>query len=168
MHRNYEFDVAGRNVYMLLLRDDFFELSMANSTIIPLQGTVLLHTQLELVVPTTVAGTLYGIALTLFYLYVDSLVPQLRNGDRKRQTKFMLGYSVVIMLCGLYSLVFNAWVIQDGYINHADFRGGPFSYIASTFNTPVIIVGLVCQLVIDVLTSAIQVHSYFPLVLQAG
>jgi hypothetical protein len=78
---------------------------MDNSTTTPLQGDLLLMNQLELVAPTTVAGTLYGIAFTLFCLYVHSLIPQLRNIDRKRHAKFMLGYSTVIMLCGLYNLV---------------------------------------------------------------
>ncbi|XP_006455511.1 hypothetical protein AGABI2DRAFT_121428 [Agaricus bisporus var. bisporus H97] len=123
-----------------------------------LQGPLLLITQLELVTPTTVAGTLYGIAFTLFCLYVHSLVPRLRDDDRKKQAKFMLGYTIVIMLCGLYNLVSNAWITQDAYIMHGDYPGGPYVYIASTFHTrPASAVSLTCQLAIDTLTSAIQI-----------
>jgi hypothetical protein len=134
---------------------------MDNSTATPLQGRILLGTQLELVTTTTVAGTLYGIAFTLFCLYIHSLTPQLRDGDRKRQAKFMLVYSTVIMFCGLVNLVTNTWITQDGYIKHADNFGGPFYYISSNFRTPVIIVSFTCQMAIDVLTSAIQVRSHF-------
>ncbi|XP_006455141.1 hypothetical protein AGABI2DRAFT_180326 [Agaricus bisporus var. bisporus H97] len=112
---------------------------MDNSTT-TIQESLLLGTQLELVVPTTVAGTLYGIAFTIFCCYVHSLVPHLQAGDRKRQAKFMLGYSSIIMLCGLYSLISNAWVTQDTYIMHANYPG------TSGFSS---------QLVVDILTLAI-------------
>jgi hypothetical protein len=134
---------------------------MGNSTVIPLQGEELLANQLELVVPTTVAGTLYGIAFTLFCLYVHKLAPRLRDGGRKRQAKFMLGFSTVIMLSGLYNLVSNAWVTQDAYIKHSSYPKGPWSFIASSDRTPVTVVAFTCQLAIDALTSAIQVCSYF-------
>jgi hypothetical protein len=135
---------------------------MDNSTATPLQGTVLLANQLELVTPTTVAGTLYGIAFTLFCLYVHSLAPQLwDNGDRKTQAKFMLGYSTVIMLCGLYFLVSNAWAIQNAYIKHPDTPGGPILYTESTIHTPMMVILFTSDIVIDVLTLAIQVCIYF-------
>jgi uncharacterized membrane protein YozB (DUF420 family) len=140
-----------------------FEFSMGNGTATPLlQGEVLLVNQLDLVTTTTVAGTLYGIAFTLFCLYVNSLALQLRDGDRKRHAKFMLAYSTVIMLCGLYYLVSNAWVTQDANIKHSSHLGGPETYIASTIHSnPVIAVGFACEMVINTLTSAIQVHIYF-------
>ncbi|EKM74626.1 hypothetical protein AGABI1DRAFT_95488 [Agaricus bisporus var. burnettii JB137-S8] len=129
---------------------------MANNTP-ALQGPLLLGTQLELVAPTTMAGTLYGIAFTLFCLYVHSLVPRLQDEDRKKQAQFMLGYTSIIMLCGLCNLVTNAWITQDGYIKHVDYPGGPYAYIASTFHTrPASAVAFTCQLAIDTLTSAIQ------------
>jgi hypothetical protein len=132
---------------------------MNDSTTTTLPGEVFLQNQLELVTATTVAGTLYGIVFTLFCLYVHSLAPQLRVKDRKRQAKFMIGYSTVIMLCGLYYLVSNAWVMQDAYIKHSNYPGGPLSYIGSIFvHNPVITIGLACQVVVDVLTSAIQVR----------
>jgi hypothetical protein len=136
---------------------------MNNSTTPPLTGDLLLFTQLELVTPTTVAAALYGIAFTLFCLYVHALAPRLRNGDRTKQARFMLAYSSVIMLCGLYFLVSNAWVTQDAYIKHSNYPGGPYAYIASTFQgtTAVIPIGLVCQTAIDVMTSAIQVRGRF-------
>jgi hypothetical protein len=136
---------------------------MGNSTTPPLTGDLLLATQLELVTPTTVAAALYGIAFTLFCLYVHALAPRLRNGDRTKQARFMLTYSSVIMLCGLYFLVSNAWVTQDAYIKHSDYPGGPFVYLVSTFNgtTAVIPIGFVCQTSIDVMTSAIQVRGQF-------
>jgi amino acid transporter len=139
-----------------------FELSMSNSTATPLPGVLLLANQLELVSTTTVAGTFYGIAFTLFCLYVHSLAPRLRDEDRKRQAKFMLVYSAVIMLCGLYNLVSNAWVTQNAYIKHADYLGGPILYIESTFRSDRgIAVGFACQVAVDILTSAIQVHRCF-------
>jgi hypothetical protein len=135
---------------------------MGNSTEIPLQGEILLFNQLELVTATTVAGTLYGIAFSLFCLYVHSLVAQFSNGDRKRQAKFMLGYTTVIMLCGMYNLVSNAFVTQDAYVKHSNYPGGPFFYTESTYHTnPQIIVGLAFQLTVDIMTLAIQVRSYF-------
>jgi hypothetical protein len=134
---------------------------MDNSTATPLQGELLLVNQLELVTPTTVAGTLYGIAFTLFCLYVHSLAPQLSDGVRKKQARFMLGYSTVIMLCGLYVLVANAWATQNAYIKHPDTPGGPFLYIASTTHAPVMVAVIPNQTVIDVLTSTIQACIYF-------
>jgi hypothetical protein len=136
---------------------------MNSSITPPLTGDLLLVTQLELVTPTTVAGTLYGIAFTLFCLYVHALAPRLRNGDRTKQARFMLAYSTVIMLCGLYYLVSNAWVTQDAYIKHSDYPGGPYAYVESTFQgtTAVIPIGLACQTAIDVMTSAIQVRGPF-------
>lgn len=120
---------------------------------------LLLNTQLELVSPTAVAGTFYGIAFTLFCLYVHSLAPLLRDKDRQGRAKFMLVYSTVIILCGLYVLVSNAWIIQDAYIKHRDYPGGPYIYIVSTYHAqPAIIACLTFDLAIDVLTSAIQVR----------
>ncbi|EKM75188.1 hypothetical protein AGABI1DRAFT_132439 [Agaricus bisporus var. burnettii JB137-S8] len=129
----------------------------ANSTT-PLQGSLLLSTQFELVSSTTAAGTLYGIAFSLYCLYLHASLPQLRGLDRRRRTQFMITYSTIIMLCGLYYLVSNAWVVQDAYIKHANFPGGPVLYVSSTFLTqPVIAVGLVCVSVVDISTAAIQI-----------
>ncbi|EKM75863.1 hypothetical protein AGABI1DRAFT_131770 [Agaricus bisporus var. burnettii JB137-S8] len=130
---------------------------MDNTATPILEGELLLGTQLELVTPTTVAGTFYGIAFTLFCLYVDSLASQFRDEDRKRRAKFMLGYSSIIMLCGLYSLVSNAWITQDAYIKHGNYPGGPYFYVLATFHAPVMIAAFTCQIVIDILTSAIQI-----------
>ncbi|KAF7762013.1 hypothetical protein Agabi119p4_10005 [Agaricus bisporus var. burnettii] len=124
----------------------------------PLQGILLLLNQLELVSGTTVAGTFYGIAFSLYCLYLHASIPRLREHDRRRQTQFMMTFSSMIMLCGLYYLVSNAWVIQDAYIKHANFPGGPFIYETTTYNTqPVIAVGLVCVSIIDISTAAIQI-----------
>ncbi|XP_006456367.1 hypothetical protein AGABI2DRAFT_122271 [Agaricus bisporus var. bisporus H97] len=110
----------------------------------PLQGALLLTTQLELVSTTTAAGTLYGIAFSLYCLYLHASLPQLRDHDRRRTTQFMIIYSSIIMLCGLYFLILNAWVIQDAYIKHANFPKGPYAYEESTYVTqPAIAVGLV-------------------------
>jgi hypothetical protein len=137
---------------------------MENSTVTPLQSDDLLTTQLELIIPTTVAGTLYGILFTLFCLYAHAMAPRLRDGDTKRQAKFMLMYSMVIMLCGMYLLVANTWATQDAYIKHANYPGGPFVYLNLTFSTPTIAVALACEFVIDILTSAIQVRIYYNLI----
>ncbi|KAF7760990.1 hypothetical protein Agabi119p4_10399 [Agaricus bisporus var. burnettii] len=123
-----------------------------------LTGNLLLVTQLELVSTTTAAGTLYGIAFLLYCLYLHALLPQLRDNDRRRKTQFMITYSSIIMLCGFYFLLLNAWVIQDAYIKHADFPEGPYGYEGSTYVTqPAIAVGLVCEFVIDILTASIQI-----------
>ncbi|KAF7760976.1 hypothetical protein Agabi119p4_10385 [Agaricus bisporus var. burnettii] len=128
----------------------------ANST--PLQGLLLLLTQLELVSAMTVAGTLYGIAFSLYCLYLHASLPQLRDHDRRRQTQFMITNSTIIMLCGLYYLISNAWVVQDAYIKHASFPGGPIVYeYYSAITQPTIKVGIVCQLVVDISTGAIQI-----------
>jgi hypothetical protein len=131
---------------------------MDNSTITPLQGNLLIYTQLELVSTTTVASTLYGIAFTLFCLYVHALGSRLRDEDRKTQAKFMLSYSSVIMLCGLFTLVVNAWLAQDAYIKHGNYPGGPYAYEQSQYHKPLVMTEVVCQVAIDVLTSAIQVQ----------
>jgi hypothetical protein len=142
---------------------------MDNSTAIPLQGAALLLNQFELVGPTTVAGTLYGIAFTLFCLYVRSLVPRFRDEDRKRQARFMLAYSTVIMLCGLYNLVLNTWITQEAYIKHADYPGGPYFYIRTTYHSaPAVTAGLACQAAVDTLTAAILVHSHFSPIYPTG
>ncbi|KAF7760981.1 hypothetical protein Agabi119p4_10390 [Agaricus bisporus var. burnettii] len=62
------------------------------------------------------------------------------------------------MLCGLYFLVSNAWVIQDAYTKHHNFPGGPLLYENSTFRTqPAIAVGLVSVTIVDITTAAIQI-----------
>lgn len=156
--------VVFRKVYIVPLRGQQFSThpsskhSMDNSTATQLQGDVLLLTQIEFVTPTTVAGTLYGIAFTLFCLYVHSLAPQLRDEERKRQAIFMLVYSSIIMLCGLYDLVTNAWFTQEYYLKHYDYPQGPYIYGTTTLHTPLTISSFTCQVAIDALTSAIQVQ----------
>jgi hypothetical protein len=116
-----------------------------------------------------VAGTLYGIAFTLFCLYVHSLAPRLQDEDRKRQAKFMLVYSSVIIFCGLYNLVVNAWLAQDAYIKHSDHPGGPFIYEDTIRHMPLVITVFASQLAVDTLTSAIQVQFvFFQAILKAG
>ncbi|XP_006456362.1 hypothetical protein AGABI2DRAFT_122267 [Agaricus bisporus var. bisporus H97] len=128
----------------------------------PLQGALLLATQLELVSGTTAGGTLYGIAFSLYCLYLHASLPQLRDHDRRRQTQFMMTFSTIIMSCGLYYLISNAWVIQDAYIKHANFPGGPLVYESSTYLTqPAIALGLVCVAVVDASTTAIQIRTIF-------
>jgi hypothetical protein len=74
----------------------------------------------------------------------------------------MLGYSTVITFCGMGNLVLNTWITQNAYIKHSGLPGGPLLYIASNYNTPAVAVALACQLVVDILTSAVQVHIYLP------
>jgi hypothetical protein len=134
---------------------------MDNSTAAPpLQGDLLLLNQLELVSPTTVSGTLYGISFTLFCLYVHSLAPRLQDKERKLQAMFMLGFSSVIMLCGLFDLVSNTWVTQNTYIKHGNYPGGPYSYESTLFHTPLVIALFTCQAAVNVFTSAIQVRVF--------
>ncbi|XP_006464138.1 hypothetical protein AGABI2DRAFT_120914 [Agaricus bisporus var. bisporus H97] len=125
----------------------------------PLQGGSLLATQLELVSTTTTGGTLYGIAFCLYCLYLHASLPRLREHDRRRQAQFMMSYSSIIMLCGLCNLILNTWINQDAYIKHANFPGGPLAYQKTTYLTQPagIAVVLVCVLVIDILTAAIQI-----------
>ncbi|KAF7776620.1 hypothetical protein Agabi119p4_5013 [Agaricus bisporus var. burnettii] len=130
-----------------------------NGTSIPLEGKLLLATQFELVCSTAVAGCFYGIAFVLFCQYVYSLIPQIRGGDRKRQAKFMLVYTIIMMLCGLYFFIANIVTIQDAYIKHANYPGGPYLYEQSALfhGQPVLGVGLACQAMVNMLTSAIQI-----------
>ncbi|XP_006457469.1 hypothetical protein AGABI2DRAFT_181669 [Agaricus bisporus var. bisporus H97] len=122
------------------------------------EDELVLANELELVSPTTVAGTLYGIAFTLFCLYVHSLAPHYQDQDRKGRAKFMLGYSSIIMLFGLYIVVANTWYIQDAYIKHGDYPGGPYAYALSAIHTqPAIFTSFICQFSIEIMTSAIQV-----------
>jgi hypothetical protein len=137
---------------------------MDNSTVTPLEGELLIINQLDLLSSTTVAGALYGLAFALFCLYVHAIGRQLREGERTRQAKFMLAYSIVVMICGTYYLVASAWVAQDAYIKHSDYPDSPYSYVISTYPTsPVIWLALACQQTVDALTSAIQVcRRFFP------
>lgn len=126
------------------------------------ENELVLANELELVSPTTVAGTLYGIAFTLFCLYVHSLAPHYQDQDRKGRAKFMLGYSSIIMVFGLYIVVTNTWYIQDAYIKHGDFPGGPYAYALSAIHTqPAIFTSFICQFSIEIMTSAIQVRFVF-------
>lgn len=124
----------------------------------PLQGILLLVTEFDLISTTTAGGVLYGIGFALYYLYVQSLLPQLQDPDKKRQLKFMLAYTSVIMLCGLVYLGIGIWQDQDAYIRHRNFPGGPFLYEQGPLHTqPLIAVGFVAEDIIHILTSAMQV-----------
>jgi hypothetical protein len=137
------------------------KLSMDWDSGIP-HGKLLLITQLEVITPTTIAGTFYGISFAIFCLYIHSMVPRLQKNGCQRRATFMLCYSAIIMICGLYIIVSNAWVTQDAFVKHNDYPGGPWAYVESTLNTqPVIAASLGCQFGIDTLTSMIQVHSCF-------
>ncbi|XP_006455470.1 hypothetical protein AGABI2DRAFT_121394 [Agaricus bisporus var. bisporus H97] len=117
------------------------QLSMDNGTT-TLEGPLLLQTQFELVSPTTAAGTLYGIAFTLYCLYVQShslldFVMQIENDKQDS------------------CLVANAWVAQDAYIKHGDHPGGAYAYISSSLT-----VGFGCQTTIDNCLSPRAVPSF--------
>jgi hypothetical protein len=128
---------------------------------------LLLATQIHLISSTTVSGALFGFAFAIFCLYVYSIVPRLQDGGRKRQSQVMLGYSSVIMLSGLCFLVSNTWVIQDAYIEHSDYPGGPLLYISLNNRAPyATTISFSCQTAVDLLTSAIQVcRQLYPYIL---
>jgi hypothetical protein len=121
-----------------------------------LQGDLLLITQLELIGSTSVAGTLYGIAFALYLLYVYSSLPQLRSHDRKTQTIVMISATTGGMLLGLVNLVMNVWIIQDSFIKHYNFPGGPVAYESTILRVPGIICH-VCNWLIILIFDAIQV-----------
>lgn len=130
----------------------------------PLQGPLLLVTELELISSTTIAGVFYGIAIILYCLYIQSSLSQLQKLDRRRQTKFMLVYTTIVMLCGLVSLGTNGWIIQNAYIKHSNFPGGPYRYTNDVDTTqPIGIICLSSLMMVDILSLAIQVciFSFF-------
>jgi hypothetical protein len=70
----------------------------------------------------------------------------------------MLAHSTIVMLCGLSSLIANGWITQDAYIKHGDYTGGPHRYTFSACHThPMVTISNICQMLVDILTSAIQV-----------
>jgi hypothetical protein len=121
-----------------------------------LQGDLLLITQLELIGSTSVAGTLYGIAFALYLLYVYSSLPQLRSHDRKTQTIVMISATTGGMLLGLATLAINVWIIQDAFIKHYNFPGGPVAYESTILKVPTMICH-VCNWLIVLIFDAIQV-----------
>jgi hypothetical protein len=125
-----------------------------------LQGDLLLITQLELIGSTSAAGILYGIAFALYWLYVHSSLPQLRNRDRKRQTAVMLAASTVAMLFGLVTLALNVWVIQDAFVKHYNFPGGPVAYEFAMLKVQTMICH-VCSWLTVLILAAIQVCYFF-------
>ncbi|EKM81290.1 hypothetical protein AGABI1DRAFT_127302 [Agaricus bisporus var. burnettii JB137-S8] len=143
------------NFQQALPKDSIGSINTASDSF---QESVLLSNQLGLLTPTTVAGTFYGVAFALYYLYVHSLAPRLRSRDTRRRDILMLAHSTIVMLCGLASLITNGWVTQDAYVNHGNNPGGPYQYTSSICHSlPVIAIGLTCQMLVDILTSAIQV-----------
>ncbi len=116
----------------------------------------------DLISCTTIIGVSYGIALKLYCLCACSLYLQLREPDTGRQAKFTLGFISLLLFCTAIILALNSRVIQLAYVNHADFPGGPLEYEDSY--TPTIkiygAVGSTIDLVVEVLTMAIQVSQW--------
>ncbi|XP_006455496.1 hypothetical protein AGABI2DRAFT_121415 [Agaricus bisporus var. bisporus H97] len=121
-----------------------------------LQGDLLLITQLELIGSLSAAGLLYGIVFTLFCLYVHSSIPRLRINERKRQTTFMLAVVAIAMLSGLVNLSLNVWIIQDAFIKHPNFPGGPVAYEFAMLRRQSTICHI-CNLIVVLIITTIQV-----------
>jgi hypothetical protein len=124
-----------------------------------LQGDLLLTTQLELIGSTSAAGVLYGIAFTLYCQYVHASLPQLRGKERKKQTMFMLAVTSIAMLSGLVNLGLNIWIIQNAFIKHPNFPGGPVAYEFAMSKHESTICHI-CNLIVVLIITTIQVRDF--------
>lgn len=125
------------------------------------KNELLLLEAFDIIGCTTTLGVFYGLAFSLYYLCASSLYLDLQNPDKRRHTMFSLGFISLLLFCATSCVVLEAMIIQQAYINHADFPGGPFEYELSY--------GLVIEkyqetftildFIIEVLTMAIQVSD---------
>lgn len=125
-----------------------------------IQGDLLTITQLELIGSTSAAALLYGIAFTLYCQYVHSSLPQLRNKERKKQTMFMVAVTSAAMLSGLVNLGLNTWIIQNAFIKHPNFPGGPVAYEFAMLKHESTILHI-CNLIVVLIITIIQVRGVF-------
>ncbi len=125
------------------------------------ESTTLLEETFDLISATTISGTLYGINFALYCLCAQSLHLQLQETDKRRQTRFTLGYITLLFLCTTLGLALDVWRNQLGYIDHSDFPGGPLAYEVlynPTTNFILTMSGFI-NMITEVLTSAIQVSD---------
>ncbi|KXN84542.1 hypothetical protein AN958_12353 [Leucoagaricus sp. SymC.cos] len=108
---------------------------------------------------TTINGTLYGIAFTLFCLCALSLYLQLRDPEHRRQTIFTLVHMSFIMAIGLINLAVDARGMQESFINHADDpEGGGFMYHQDvSLHQPIALGCLALGVLFDCLLFGIQI-----------
>lgn len=126
------------------------------------QNNLFLWEALDLIGCTTILGVSYGIAFTLYCLCAQSLYLQPREPDQRRQARFTLGYSSLLLFFATGTLVSNGRMTQLGYVNHrADFPGGPLAFEAnkqSPTTISLMLAGSILELVTDMLTMAVQVR----------
>lgn len=125
----------------------------------PLQRELLLFEAFDVIGNTTVLGVFYGIAFALYCLCARSLYLQLWEPDKRRQAGFQLGYISLLFFCATLYLALSSRLIQLGYVDHADFPGGPFEYERSYNPTTTLILTAngIFEFIIQVSTMTIQV-----------
>ncbi|KAF9440653.1 hypothetical protein P691DRAFT_781788 [Macrolepiota fuliginosa MF-IS2] len=119
-------------------------------------GQLRLIEDVDLISETTINGLLYGIALSLFFLCVQSLYPQLKDPHLRRQAIFMLGYTSVVMICGFVFLALFTQIIQLAYIDHNTSLGEPIVNEQVLFGQPIGVGQGAFSTVMDALTLGIQ------------
>ncbi len=110
---------------------------------------------LDLISNTTILGVFYGIAFSLYCLCAQSLYIQLRDPDKRKQSRFTLGYISLLLFCTTGYLVACVRLRQVAYVNHASLPWGPLVYEASSKSYMEATVIFDCAL--EVLTLGIQV-----------
>ncbi len=105
----------------------------------PAQSKLFRYEAWDLIGSTTVHGTAYGIAFTLYCLCARSLYVQMTSDpNKRRQAKFTIGYITLLFLFMTVGLAMSSRMIQLAYIIHSDFPGNPGGPLAyeSLHNLP--------------------------------
>ncbi|KAF9441046.1 hypothetical protein P691DRAFT_685296 [Macrolepiota fuliginosa MF-IS2] len=119
-------------------------------------GQLRLTEDVDLISATTINGLLYGIALSLFFLCVQSLYPQLKAPHLQRQAIFILGYTSAVMICGFVYLALFTQITQLAYIDHNTSPGELHGYEQLLYGQPIGVVLSVFNTMVDALTLGTQ------------
>lgn len=123
------------------------------------QSKQFLSEGVDLLSATAILGFFYGLTFTLYCFCARQLYLQLQESDKKKQTRFILGYISLLLFLTTSYFILCAGTIEVSYVNHANFPGGPVEY-EGTFGLVSNVYWTstgVLNLVIDTLTMAIQV-----------
>ncbi|EIW84256.1 hypothetical protein CONPUDRAFT_142613 [Coniophora puteana RWD-64-598 SS2] len=101
----------------------------------------LLADSLNLIGSTTVAGTAYGVMVTLFVTCVYYLLLGANRRRNGRRTWFYLMYCIIMFILGTLNTAANAWTRQQAFVTHRLFPLGPTAYTNLLFNVPMGIIG---------------------------
>ncbi|KAF9442698.1 hypothetical protein P691DRAFT_680931 [Macrolepiota fuliginosa MF-IS2] len=119
-------------------------------------GSTHLTEDVDLISATTINGLLYGIALSLFFLSVQSLYPQLKSPHLWGQAIFMLGYTSVVMICGIIYLTLVTQMGQLSYIDHNTSLGELLGYEIFLLGQPIEVAQTIFNIIVDIMTLGIQ------------